>query len=133
MNTLQNIYNKLSEEKTELAKHEINLGTIEEIAFAFKQINAVNDKFNKLDAIVQKNIVPLNDAYKQLLSNKDYEKKTISSLDKLAATLIKLSKDLGIDYKQIPAYKQIMDGYSLANQVNDSIVNAMNAVKNLGK
>jgi len=132
MNTLQTIYDRLSD-KTELAKHEINLGTIEEIAFAFKQINAVNDNFNKLDAIVQKNIVPLNNAYKQLLSNKDYEKKTISSLDKLAATLIKLSKDLGIDYKQIPAYKQIMEGYSLANQVNDSIVNAMNAVKNLGK
>jgi uncharacterized protein YktA (UPF0223 family) len=133
MNTLQTIYNKLSEEKTELAKHEVNLGTIEEIALAFKQINGVNDNFNKLDAIVQKNFLTLNNAYKQIVSNKDYEKKTISNLDKLQATLIKLSKDLGIDYKQIPAYKQIMDGYRLANQVNDSIVNAMDAVKSLGK
>lgn len=132
MNTLQNVYDKLAD-KTELAKHEVNLGTIEEITLAFKQINGVNDSFNKLDAIVQKNIVPLNTAYKQMVSNKDYEKRTISNLDKLQATLIKLSKDLGIDYKQIPSYKQLMECYSLANQVNDSIVNAMDAVKSIGK
>jgi SMC interacting uncharacterized protein involved in chromosome segregation len=36
MNTLQNIYNKLSEEKTELAKHEIELNKLDDISKEFK-------------------------------------------------------------------------------------------------
>ena len=36
MNTLQTIYNKLSEEKTELAKHEIELNKLDDILKEFK-------------------------------------------------------------------------------------------------
>ena len=132
MNTLKTIYDKLGD-KTELAKHKINLAVTDEIATSFKNIAKVNTDYNKLDSIVQKNIVPLNTAYKQIVLNKDYAKKMTPVLDKQQATLIKLAKDLGVDYKQIPAFKQLMDTYDFVSQINDSINNAIDAVKNLGK
>jgi hypothetical protein len=134
MNTTKSIYNRLfKEQAVELASHEVHLGTIDEIANALKFISQTNDKFNKLDATVQKNVKPLNDAYKQIVINKDYAKKTTGMLDKLQATLTKQASDLGVDVKQLPAFKQLMDAYEFADQVNDSIMNAMDAVKNIGK
>ena len=132
MNTLKTIYDKLGD-KTELAKHEVKLAVTDEIASSFKNISKVNADYVKLDSIVQKNIVPLNTAYKQIVLNKDYAKKMTPVLDKQQATLIKLAKDLGVDYKQIPAFKQLMDTYDFISQIDDSINNAINAVKNLGK
>lgn len=132
MNTLKTIYDKLGD-KTELAKHEVKLAVIDDIAFSFKNISKINADYNKLDSIVQKNIVPLNTAYKQIVLNKDYAKKMTPVLDKQQATLIKLAKDLGVDYKQIPAFKQLMDTYDFVSQIDDSINNAIDAVKNLGK
>lgn len=132
MNTLKTIYDKLGD-KTELAKHEVELAVTDDIAFSFKNISKINADYNKLDSIVQKNIVPLNTAYKQIVLNKDYAKKMTPVLDKQQATLIKLAKDLGVDYKQIPAFKQLMDTYDFVSQIDDSINNAIDAVKNLGK
>jgi len=132
MSTLNNIFKKITD-KTELANHQVELGTIEDIAFQFKSINKTNDDFNKLDAIVQKNFAALNNAYKQIVMNKDYEKKVVSVLDKLQTVITKQATDLGLNPKDLPAYKQLMDAYSLANQVNDSIVNSMDIVKTLGK
>ena len=39
MNTLQNVYDKLAD-KTELAKHEVNLGAIDDLQNKFKTISA---------------------------------------------------------------------------------------------
>jgi hypothetical protein len=132
MNTLKTVFDKITD-KTELASHKIDLGTIDDIAYQFKTINKTNDDFNKLDAVVQKNFAALNTAYKQIVLNKDYEKKVVSLLDKLQAAITKQATDLGLNPKDLPAYKQLMDCYSLANQVNDSIVNSMDVIKTLGK
>jgi hypothetical protein len=132
MSTLNNIFNKISD-KTELASHKIDLGTIEDIAFQFKDLTKTKDQYVKLDATVQKNLVPLNTAYKQILLNKDYEKKITPVLKKLETTITKQAADLGLNVKDLPAYKQLMDSYSLASEINSAMMNSIDAVRTLGK
>jgi hypothetical protein len=130
----KNVLNKMYlGSKVELAEAKIELGTIEDIAYQLKYIGQTNDQYNKLDATVQKNIKPLNDAYKMMVLNKDYKKKAIAVLDRISSTLTKQAKDLGIDVTSLPAYKDLASCYSLADQVNDSINNSINAVSTLGK
>ena len=118
---------------TELASHKIDLGTIEDIAYQYKSINAINNTYNKLDATVQKSIAPLNAAYKQIVINQGYAKKITPVLDKLQATLVKQANDLGVNYKELPAFKQLMETYSFVSQIDDSITNSVDAVKSIGK
>lgn len=131
MSTLREIGNKLFKE--DLSNHKIELGTIDEIKYQLKFISGLNDQYNKKDAIVQKSVAALNAAYKDIILNKDFQKKANSILDKLQASLVKQSTELGIDYKQLPAFKELMDAYEFADQVNDSITNAIGAVQSIGK
>lgn len=131
MSTLREIGNKLFKE--DLSNHKIELGTIDEIKYQLKFISGLNDQYNKKDAIVQKSVAALNAAYKDIILNKDFQKKANSILDKLQASLVKQSSELGIDYKQLPAFKELMDAYEFADQVNDSITNAIGAVQSIGK
>jgi hypothetical protein len=132
MSTLNDIFKKL-EDKTELSSHEVHLATVDDIKFQLKSISQLNDRYNKLDAIVQKNVGPLNTAYKEIVLNKDYAKKITPVLDRLQTALQKQATELGIDYKQLPAFKELMDAYSFVSQVNDSIGNSMGAVQSIGK
>ena len=131
MSTLKEIGNKLFKE--ELSNHKIELGTIDEIKYQLKFISGLNDQYNKKDAIVQKSVATLNSAYKDIILNKDFQKKANSALDKLQASLVKQAGELGVDYKQLPAFKELMDAYEFADQVNDSITNAIGAVQSIGK
>ena len=134
MNTTKTIYNKLfSEDKVELGKHKVSLGTTDDIAFQLKDTTDAVAYFNKLDDKVQKNFKALNDAYVAIVMNKDYKKKKEAVLAKLETTLTKQAADLGIDVKQLPAWKNLMDAYEYADQANDSIINAIDIVKTLGK
>ena len=132
MKTLQSIYNKITD-KTELTSQKVELATVDDIKYQLKFISGLNDQYNKKDAIVQKSVAALNAAYKDIILNKDYPKKAQSTLDKLQAALVKQTSDLGIDYKQLPAFKELMDAYSFADQINDSITNAIGAVQSIGK
>jgi hypothetical protein len=132
MKTLQSIYNKITD-KTELTSQKVELATVDDIKYQLKFISGLNDQYNKKDAIVQKSVAALNAAYKDIILNKDYPKKAKSTLDKLQAALVKQTSDLGIDYKQLPAFKELMDAYSFADQINDSITNAIGAVQSIGK
>jgi hypothetical protein len=134
MNTTKSVYNRLfAEDKVELGKHQVSLATTDEIASQLKSITQALTKFNKLDATVQKNIKPLNDAYKEIVLAKDYAKKKESVLAGLEKTLTKQANDLGIDVKQLPAWKNLMDAYSFTGQVNDAVMNSMDAIKTIGK
>jgi hypothetical protein len=134
MNTTKSVYNRLfSEDKVELGKHEVALATTDEIANQLKTTTQDVAYFNKLDDKVQKNFKALNDAYVAIVMNKDYKKKREAILAKLETTLTKQAADLGIDVKQLPAWKNLMDAYEYADQVNDSIINAIDIVKTLGK
>jgi hypothetical protein len=131
----KNVLEKIGQiqSKVELSDVRVDLGTIDEIKFQVKSISGVNDTYNKLDAIIQKNVKPISDAYKQIIINKDYQKKINPVLDKLQATLTKQASDLGLDVKSLPAYKDLMDAYQFVDQVNDSITNSISAVQSIGK
>lgn len=134
MNTTKSVYNRLfAEDKVELGTHEVALATTDEIASQLKAITQALAKYNKLDATVQKNFKPLNDAYKEIVLAKDYAKKKEAVLAGLEKTLTKQAADLGVDVKGLPAWKNLMDAYSFTGQINDSVMNSIDAVKNLGK
>ncbi len=99
MNTLQNVYNKLSD-KTELAKHEVNLADLKLLENRLKDI-FVYEK--KLDVINPK-LLELNkqkqDAVNQL---KLIYKNSIETL----AEFEKQAKLLGLDPATLPAFRSL--------------------------
>jgi len=134
MNTTKSIYNKLfKEETTELASHKVELGLIEDIAAAKKQAQQQVTRFLKSDATVQKAVAALKSVYPDILLNKDFAKKKTAELSKIESTLTKQAADLGLDVKQLPAFKELQDAFSLLTQVDDAIMNSMDAVKTIGK
>ena len=134
MNTQKSVYNRLfKEEATELASHKVELGLIEDIASAKKQAQQQVTRFLRSDATVQKSVAALKSVYPDVLLNKDFAKKKTADLSKIEGTLTKQAADLGIDVKQLPAFKELQDAYSLLSQVDDAIMNSMNAVKTIGK
>ena len=134
MNTTKSVYNRLfAEDKVELASERIELGLVEDIASAKKQAQAQLTKFLKSDATVQKAVSSLKSVYAEIVLNKDYAKKKTADLSKIEATITKQAADLGLDVKQLPAFKELMDAYSFLGQVDDAIMNSMDAVKTIGK
>ena len=134
MNTTKSVYNRLfAEDKVELASERIELGLVEDIASAKKQAQAQLTKFLKSDATVQKAVASLKSVYAEIVLNKDYAKKKTADLSKIEATITKQAADLGLDVKQLPAFKELMDAYSFLGQVDDAIMNSMDAVKTIGK
>ena len=99
MNTLQNVYNKL-QDKTELAKHEVNLADLKLLENRLKDI-FVYEK--KLDVINPK-LLELNkqkqDAVNQL---KLIYKNSIETL----AEFEKQAKLLGLDPATLPAFRSL--------------------------
>ena len=134
MNTTKSVYNRLfAEDKVELASERIQLGLVEDIASAKKQAQAQLTKFLRSDATVQKAVASLKSVYAEIVLNKDYAKKKTADLSKIEATITKQAADLGLDVKQLPAFKELMDAYSFLGQVDDAIMNSMDAVKTIGK
>ena len=134
MNTTKSVYNRLfAEDKVELASERVELGLVEDIASAKKQAQAQLTKFLKSDATVQKAVASLKSVYAEIVLNKDYAKKKTADLSKIEATITKQAADLGLDVKQLPAFKELMDAYSFLGQVDDAIMNSMDAVKTIGK
>lgn len=131
MSTLREIGNKLFKE--ELASQKVELATIDEIKLELKAITELNSKLSKLDSIVQKNVAPLNTAYKDIVFYKAVPKGKNSTLSKLEASLVKQANEIGIDYKQLPAFKELMDAYSFLGQMEDSINNSIAAITSIGK
>ena len=90
MNTLQTIYNKLSEEKTELAKHEVELSLADDLIKFYKDNSAQSNKASLLvDKLLQDTKIALN-MYKEV------EAGTNVLLSNISKYQIK-AKELGLD------------------------------------
>jgi hypothetical protein len=134
MNTTKSIYNKLfAEDKVELASERVELGLVEDVASAKKQAQAQLTKFLKSDAIVQKAVTSLKSVYDEIFVNRNYAKKKTDELSKIETTLTKQAADLGLDVKQLPVFKELMDTYSILGQVDDAIMNSIDAVNKVNK
>jgi hypothetical protein len=134
MNTMKSVYNRLfAEDKVELASERVELGLVEDVASAKKQAQAQLTKFLKSDAIVQKAVTSLKSVYDEIFVNRNYAKKKTDELSKIETTLTKQAADLGLDVKQLPVFKELMDTYSILGQVDDAIMNSIDAVNKVNK
>ena len=88
MNTLQNVYDRLSD-KTELAKHEVNLGLVDNAKVLLK---ILLDDAREQDLII-KNYVAIE---KTLRNNMLNIEQTSEKLKEQANKIIKLEKELGV-------------------------------------
>jgi hypothetical protein len=113
MNTLQNVYNKLTD-KTELAKHEVQLGVAEDINKALAEGNAILkvlladypilENANKDIAVAKENAKKVAQA-----SEKNVQKSSLF-LPKIETILNKAdvaAKELGLDSKGIKGYTEL--------------------------
>ena len=112
MNTLQTIYNKL-QDKTELAKHEVNLGLADDIK---KQANVLNTLIKNHGFVIQKKVVndynvKVNDLYKvaynKLEENYNLISKQANLLIPMMERFIISSKELGVqEILNTPEFKR---------------------------
>ena len=121
MNTLQNVYNKLAD-KTELAKHEVNLANIGDMvkltADADKKLKEFNDYYAQLDKLAP-SIIKSGQLYVEALNN----------ARDLYNEIAPKFKELGLDFTITPEAKAFK---SVSTRGERSVIDSMVAkVKNL--
>ena len=113
MNTLQNVYDRLSD-KTELAKHEVELAVIDDLNKVLNEYTKSNSNYE----IVFKEHKQLDDKFMALKTKAReffaFDKKTYSEAQKVIANITKQAKELGVDPNSIKGlkdlYQKIDDG-----------------------
>jgi hypothetical protein len=90
MNTLQNVYNKLAD-KTELAKHEVELAIIDELVSLTKVVNDTIGGFNKTNEILIKEA-------RMAVTQATNAQKEFQKVDKILMSMKKQFADLGLNY-----------------------------------
>ena len=122
MNTLQNIYNKLAEDKTELGKHEVELANIGDLvkltSDADKKLKEFNDYYAQLDKLAP-TIIKSGQLYVEALN------KARDLYNEVAPKF----KELGLDFTITPEAKAFK---SVSTRGERSVIDSMVAkVKNL--
>ena len=117
MNTLQNVYDKLAD-KTELAKHEVELGLVDDlnkiISEAERVINLQEDGlkwYNKAVDAHKQFIVQLSDSIGIIQSSEKYIPKLPEQIQNITAKVSNQAKELGLDAKQIKGYVEVLKLY----------------------
>ena len=106
MNTLQNVYNKLSD-KTELAKHEVQLALIDDIKKLMNSALSRKGEFQKFSQTVQQQLDNLKVASN--MWNRD-----LSEAQTLISNLVVKAKEIGVAVpSEVLSYEKIIkDGVS---------------------
>tara|TARA_R110000868_G_scaffold193729_1_gene438898 strand:+ start:168 stop:530 length:363 start_codon:yes stop_codon:yes gene_type:complete len=106
MNTLQNVYDRLSD-KTELAKHEVELATVKEIDAKLKSLGLPFSEISK----AQTNVVSVQNSLRNL-------EKTINEDLQEARIIEQKAKELGIDAGLANSIKYAQDKLKQAVTAN---------------
>lgn len=118
MNTLKTVYNKLFSEKTELAKHEVELSVVDDL----KKMVSMSDnqlKTNKnLQSVLFGMVDNINNKLKELdkVNNDNLEMR--KNVEVIYNNFKKSAQDLGIDYKNTEGaklYEQFLKNSLLMN------------------
>ena len=117
MNTLQNVYDRLSD-KTELAKHEIDLSLVDDLNKIISEAERVIDLqedglkwYNKAVDAHKQFIVQLSDSIGIIQSSEKYIPKLPEQIQNITAKLSNQAKELGLDAKQIKGYVEVLKLY----------------------
>jgi len=112
MNTLQKVYDKLADDKTKLANHNVELSLIVELMDIGDYLNSKSKEFEEtINEILRLQPKALGEK-KELLAQFTYYKKVLSEVEKS-------SKDLGVDWKST-VYKSDVD--KTIKKINDLIL-----------
>jgi hypothetical protein len=116
MNTLQNVYDRLSD-KTELAKHEVNLGLVQDIT---KDLNTVADSL----VSIRPTILKIEDL---LIKNSKIVETALKAVQKVETT----AKELGADslIKELDKPKMLINEFN--KTINNTLKSLQNAIANL--
>ena len=98
MNTLQNVYNKLSD-KTELAKHEVELGKLDDLTAINKKLIVLRDSSNKFFALKKQVVDYAKEQFPKVKINLD-------EAEKLIIVIKAQAKELDLDVANYPVIKQ---------------------------
>ena len=116
MNTLKTIYEKLGD-KTELAKHEVNLGLVQDIT---KDLNVVADSLTS----IRPTILKIEDL---LIKNSKIVETALKAVQKVETT----AKELGADslIKELDKPKMLINEFN--KTINNTLKSLQNAIANL--
>ena len=98
MNTLQNVYDRLSD-KTELAKHEVELGKLDDLTAINKKLIVLRDSSNKFFALKKQVVDYAKEQFPKVKINLD-------EAEKLIIVIKAQAKELGLDVANNPVIKQ---------------------------
>ena len=130
---MKSVFSKIAEDKTELAKHEVQLANIKELDNFVKSLQKASSQINnnkknlgadlrEIEAVKEK----LQKNYNTAVENKKAVDVAINNAMKLADAISKQAKDLGLDVRQI---KNIPELINLVQQIEgdqetiDSFIN----------
>lgn len=132
MNTKKAVYEKLFQaDKVELAKHEVNLALLDDLATAVKGSRGVAANYAKSKALIEKNVAAMKKAVEDLKINKDWGKKALANAQKFKGQFDKLSKELGVNLSGSEADKLLSEYFMLAEDGQGSIDDALAILKTL--
>ncbi len=99
MNTRKTVYNKLFTEKVELAKHEVELGAIQDLEKLIENAQKDLDTFNKSSK-------ELKSLAKLVVANGDSFRTYTKGIGDLGTVLERQFKELGLNYLENPTVKK---------------------------
>ena len=98
MNTLKSVFQKIAEDKTELAKHEVELALKDDLDKAYKEAIAARKKAEETFFNTQKIVeAAVQKALKEIKSYRDINANALPQFDKFKRSV----KELGIDLPQV--------------------------------
>jgi len=107
MNTLKSVFSKIAEDKTELAKHEVNLAGVKDLERKIKQVLDTQKKLDKINPSLEK-LIQQQKNEKGMLDVYVRESETIlSEFDKQA-------KELGVSPDSVSQYKALKNEISIS-------------------
>ena len=139
MNTLKTTMSKIAKiqqpERTDLAKHEVNLALMDEVKLNLKNVNDTYKKMLKAEGIIKKSIAAINGELKSsgIDINPKYGTNVIATAKKFQSQLEKTAKELGVNLQGSELDKQISELYNLGDSAQQIIDGVNNLVKTIGK
>ena len=110
--SLNNILKKISQpEKTELAKHEVELSLMDDLNNEIKLFENLNNSYNEMIKEFEKFSLMKNKLYVGSTAVKKNYDKQMASINKILAQFEKQSRDLGMNASDNPTYKKGLDVY----------------------
>jgi len=121
MNTLKSVFSKIAEDKTELAKHEVELGLLDDLNSLNSQGETLRQGVNKFYSLQNQMIAYAKEERAKFV-------KYLTTSQKLIQASENKAKELGININDNISYKNAKDRIAEINNVNKIYIDFLNKV-----